>query len=185
MYISEVFDRRPGAGTRENAEERCYELLDSLGIAYWRVDHDTAAAMADLLPVEQALGCPICKNLFLTNRQQTDFYLLLMPGNKPFKTKYLSRQLGTARLSFGSAEQLWERLGVTSGSASLLALANDGDKRVQLVLDKDLTEEEWFACHPCRNSSTLKMRWTDVEQRLLPALGHEPRLVELPWETEA
>lgn len=184
MYISDVFPGRPAAGTREFAEERSYALLEQLNIPFSRVDHDVAATMEDLVPVELALDCAICKNLFLTNRQQTEFYLLLMPGNKPFKTKYLSKQLGTARLSFGSGEQLEKMLGVTSGSASLLALAADPEGRVHLVIDKDTLETEYFACHPCRNSSTLKMSTADVKNTLLPALGHEVHLVELPWELE-
>ena len=184
MYISEVFPGRPAAGTRKFAEERSYALLEALNIPFTRVDHDVAATMEDLVPVEEALGCAICKNLFLTNRQQTEFYLLLMPGSKPFKTKHLSKQLGTARLSFGSGEQLEEQLGVTSGSASVLALAADPEGKVHLVIDKDTLATEFFACHPCRNSSTLKLSTADVQRALLPALGHEVHLVELPWETE-
>ena len=184
MYISDIFPDRPAVGTREEAEERSYALLEGLNIPFSRVDHDVAATMEDLIPVEEALGCGICKNLFLTNRQQTEFYLLLLPGSKPFKTKYLSKQLGTARLSFGSGEQLEEKLGVTSGSASVLALAADPDNKVHLVIDKDILAAEFFACHPCRNSTTLKLATADLKNILLPALGHEAHWVELPWELE-
>lgn len=183
INMSQVFSGRPSV-PREEPEERCYELLDSLGIEYRRADHDEAADMQALEPVERLLGGPVCKNLFLTNRQQTDFYLLLMPGSKPFKTKYLSAQLGCSRLSFASGEQLFQLLGVHPGSASILALQNDPDGRVRLVIDDDLRKDRLFGCHPCRNTSTLMMSMDDVQSRLIPALHHEPSYVSLPWEVE-
>lgn len=179
MKISEIFSGRPGE-RRSAAEERCYALLDSLGIKYFRVDHDTAPTMEALEPVEAGLGCKICKNLFLTNRQQTDFYLLLMPGSKPFKTKHLSSQLGCSRLSFADEEHLLNYLGVTPGSASILGLINDTAGKVKLVIDRELLEDECFACHPCLNSSTLKLTMSDMQRILIPALGHEPVYVSLP-----
>ena len=110
---------------REEREERCYDLLDRLGIAYFRVDHEHADTIEACREVEALLGCTICKNLFLCNRQQTAFYLLIMPGAKPFKTKYLSAQIGSSRLSFAGAADMERLLGVTPGSVSLLGLMND------------------------------------------------------------
>ncbi len=178
-----LYTGRP-ADKRIDKEERCYALLDGLGIEYWRVDHDYADHIEDCHEVEKVLGCEICKNLLLTNRQQTEIYLLLLPGDKPFKTKILSKQIGTARLSFGTPEQMLETLDITPGSVSVLGLMNDKDKRVHLLIDKDLLKEEYFGCHPCINSSSLKFRTSDLIERIIPAMQHTPDYVELPWETE-
>ena len=184
MSEFEVIHGRAEKGTREAVEEACYAFLDGLGIDYDRVDHEALYTMEALAPVEDALGCGVAKNLFLTNRQQTDFYLLLMPGKKPFKTKYLSAQLGCSRLSFGSEEQLVEYLGTTHGSASVLGLLNDSKKKVHLIADRDLKASTWFACHPCRNTSTLRFSFSELTGKILPALGYEITWVELPAEAE-
>ena len=184
MHESVLFNGRPEKGSRSDIEERCYELLDSLGISFVRVDHDEAMSMEDLNKADEILGSTIAKNLFLTNRQQTDFYLLIMPGSKPFKTKYLSAQLGCSRLSFASEEKLEELLGVKSGSASLLGLMNDKDKKVRLVFDKELLCEKLFACHPCKNTTSIAFSTEDMLNKLLVRLQREYSLVELPWEFE-
>lgn len=175
---------RPAPGSRPEIEEACYDLLDRLGIDYVRADHDALFTMEALAPVEAALGCGVAKNLFLTNRQQTEFYLLIMPGSKPFKTKYLSAQLGCSRLSFGSEEQLLQYLGTSHGSASVLGLLNDRSRAVHFLADRDLLEDEYFACHPCRNTSTLRFGFSDLTDRILPALGYAPVWVTLPCEAE-
>ena len=178
-----VFSGRP-ADERIPKEERCYALLDSLGIEYMRADHDYADTIEACHEVEKLLGCEICKNLLLTNRQMTDIYLLLMPGDKPFKTKILSKQIGSARLSFASAEQMLENLDITPGSVSVLGLMNDRENKVRLLIDRELMEQEYIGCHPCINSSTLKIKTVDIIQKLLPAMHHEASLVELPWEVD-
>lgn len=184
MHESKLFQGRPEKGSRTDVEERSYDLLEKLGISFTRVDHDIAMTMEDLRAAEDVLGCSIAKNLFLTNRQQTDFYLLIMPGSKPFKTKYLSAQLGCSRLSFASEEHLISLLGVKSGSATLLGLMNDKDKKVQLVFDKELLQEPMFGCHPCMNTSSIAFAREEIFSRLLPALGREFTIVELPREFE-
>ena len=184
MQITEtLFTGRP-AEVRNGREDRCYDLLDSLGVDYYRVDHEHADTIQDCELVEGILGCKICKNLFLTNRQQTDFYLLLMPGEKPFKTKLLSRQIGTARLSFGTPEQMEHYLDTHPGSASVLGLQNDRENAVRLIVDRDLLKEESFGCHPCQNTSSLRLKTKDVFEKLIPAMHHEPTFVDLPWEVE-
>ena len=183
QIINTLFQGRPEE-TRSEREERCYRLLDSLGIEYYRVDHEHADTIQDCELVEELLGCTICKNLFLTNRQQTEFYLLIMPGEKPFKTKYLSKQLNTARLSFGTPEQMEQYLDCAPGSASILGLMNDREKRVRLLMDRDLLKEPDFGCHPCKNTSSLRLRTGDVLERVLPALNHEATWVDLPWEPD-
>ncbi len=181
--VPTCFTGRP-TEPRTQTEDRCYDLLDSLGIVYRRVDHEHADTIADCELVEEYLGCRICKNLFLTNRQQTRFYLLLMPGEKPFKTKLLSAQIGSARLSFGSPEQMDRLLGTAPGSASVLGLMQDTEGAVQLLVDRELLSDELFGCHPCRNTSSLCFPSADLFGRVLPALRHEPLFVDLPWNPD-
>jgi len=140
--------------------------------------------MEDCRAIGEALGVRICKNLVLCNRQQTKFYLLCMNAAKPFKTKDLSAQIGSSRLSFASAEKMEELLGVTPGSASILSLMNDADGAVQLLLDRELYTKEFFGCHPCKNTGTLKLDTSDVLNIFLPYVNHKPVLVDLPYEAE-
>ena len=178
-----VYHGRP-ADTRIPKEERCYELLDRLGVEYVRVDHEHADTIEACHEIEKLLGCEICKNLFLTNRQMTEVWLLLMPGEKPFKTKLLSKQIGSARLSFASPEQMLQYLDITPGSVSVLGLMNDKEKKVRLLIDRDLSGQEAIGMHPCINTSSLRIRTTDVLEKLLPAMEHEPTFVELPWNPD-
>ena len=173
-----------GAEGRIEKEMRSYALLDSLGLEYRRVDHEHADTIEACEQVEGLLECKICKNLFLTNRQQTDYYLLIMPGEKPFKTKLLSKQIGSARLSFASAEHMEKYLDITPGSVSILGLMNDKGGAVRLLVDRDLLKEEYFGCHPCINTTSLRLKTADVLEKLLPAMGHEPTCVDLPWVIE-
>lgn len=124
----------------------------------------------------------MCKNLFLCNRQKTNFYLLMMPGDKPFKTKELSHQLGIARLSFASPEDMEQYLDCTPGSSSIMGLANDAENKVQLLMDEDIKAGEYLGCHPCINTSSLKLRTADVLETFLPAVHHEPIFVHLTGE---
>ncbi len=164
---------------RCDIEKRCYEFLDSLNIEYSRVDHESAMTMEICEQIDKVLGAATCKNLFLTNRQQTAFYLLLMPGDKPFKTKDISAQIGSARLSFASYEQMEKYLGTTPGSASVLGLMVDCECEVRLLVDRDVLKAEYFGCHPCKNTSSLKIKTTDVFEKIIPALKHTPEFVTL------
>lgn len=167
---------------RLDKEIRVYDFLDKLGIQYQRIDHEAAMTMEACKEIDRALGdnTTICKNLFLCNRQETDFYLLLMPGDKPFKTKDLSAQIHSARLSFAKPEYMEKYLDITPGSVSVLGLMNDSDKKVQLLIDEDVMKEPYFGCHPCINTSSLKFTTEDLMQKIIPALEHEPVTVTLP-----
>ena len=179
----QLYQGRPADMTgRQDKEKRVYELLDRLGIAYERVDHEAAETMEACEEIDHALGdnTTICKNLFLCNRQETDFYLLLMPGDKPFKTKDLSAQIHSARLSFAKPEYMEKYLDITPGSVSVLGLMNDSEKKVQLLIDEDVMKEPYFGCHPCINTSSLKFTTEDLMQKIIPALEHEPVTVTLP-----
>lgn len=179
----EIFTGRPENCDERLAKEiRCYDLLDSLGIAYRRADHPAAMTMEACVQIDQALGAEICKNLLLCNRQQTAFYLLLLPPDKPFRTSVLSKAIGSSRLSFASAEHMEAFLDITPGSLSVLGLMNDKENRVQLLIDEDVLRQPIFGCHPCINTSSLKIKTADVLEKILPAVHHEPTYVELPWE---
>lgn len=166
---------------REQKELDAYDLLDRLKIPFDRTDHrDTPATTMEVCAdVDAVLGVHICKNLFLCNRQKTAFYLLVMPGDKPFKTKELSGQLGVSRLSFADEENMEEFLNVRPGSVSVMGLMNDHDGRVRLVVDEDVLGEEWFGCHPCMNTSSIRFRTVDLTEKLLPAMGHDYTVVHL------
>ena len=175
-----LYDGRPAdCAGRDAVETACYDFLDGLGVPYQRVDHSETPSIEACGEVEHLLGIEICKNLFLCNRQKTQFTLLIMPGAKPFRTKDLSAQLGCSRLSFADAEHMQQYLCVTPGSVSVLGLLNDTEKHVRLVIDRDVLGPDWFGCHPCRNTSSLRIATADLTGKILPALRHEPTYVSL------
>ncbi len=180
MRVDPVRYSGPPAEERRPNEMAVYAFLDKLAIPYDRCDHDYANTMEDCKAIEGVLEAPICKNLLLTNRKQTDFYLLMMPGDKPFKTKDVTAQLGCARLSFATPEHMEQLLGAAPGSASAFELIHDGEGKVQLVLDKELLGQTWISGHPCYSTSTLRVKLTDFLEKFLPAVGHQPVVVELP-----
>ena len=168
---------------RLEKEIRVYDLLDRLNIAYQRIDHEAAMTMEACAAVDRVLDAAICKNLLLCNRQQTDFYLLMIPGDKQFKTSVLSKQIGSSRLSFAGQEHMESLLDITPGSLSVLGLMNDHENRVQLLIDEEILDSEYFGCHPCVNTSSLRLLTRDLLETILPATGHAPRPVALPRET--
>jgi Ala-tRNA(Pro) deacylase len=176
----EIFNGRPAnCEGRLPKEIRCYDLLDKLGIEYQRIDHDAAMTMEACAAVDQALGGRICKNLLLCNRQCTSFYLLLLPGDKVFKTSILSKEIGSSRLSFADGSYMEQFLDITPGSLSVLGLMNDTENKVQLLIDEDLLQGEFIGMHPCINTSSLKLKTSDLMEKIIPAMGHEPRPVTL------
>ncbi len=169
---------------RLEREVRVYDLLDKLNIEYERTDHEEANTMEKCNEIDKILDTIICKNLFLCNRQQTEFYLLMMPGDKPFKTKYITKQLGCSRLSFAPSEKMLEYLDIKPGAVSIMGLMNDKDNKIQLVIDKPVVESETLGCHPCVCTSSLKFKTKDIIEKFLPAVHHEPIIVDLPWGEE-
>lgn len=165
---------------RLEKEVRAYDFLDALGVPFDRIDHDPAMTMEDCAEVDKVLCAMICKNLFLCNRQKTRFYLLLIPGDKHFLTKELSHQLGVSRLSFADAEHMQKYLDITPGSVSVMGLMNDEGNNVQLLIDRDVVKAEWFACHPCINTSSIRFSMKDFLNKIIPGLKHEPVYVDLP-----
>lgn len=179
----ELYDGRPETNAgREEKEIRVYDLLDSLGIRYQLTDHAPATTMAVCEDIDKVLGCLICKNLFLCNRQHTSFYLLMMPGDKVFKTKELSHQIGSARLSFAPEEKMAEYLDILPGAVSVMGLMNDTEHHVRLLVDEDVLSGEYVGCHPCVNTSSLKIRTDDVFHTFLSAVHHDYQTVRLTGE---
>ena len=181
----ELQNGRPkNVNDRLDKEIRVYDFLDKLSVTYQRVDHEAAMTMEACEEIDRTLGddTAICKNLFLCNRQETNFYLLLMPGDKPFKTKDLSAQIGSARLSFAKPEYMEKYLDITPGSVSVLGLMNDHEKKVQLLIDEDVLKDPYFGCHPCINTSSLRLKMDDLLHVLLPAMHHEPIFVTVEDE---
>lgn len=174
----ELVEGRP-QDKRIDKEERVYDLLDQLNIDYQRIDHEEANTMEVCLEIEKTLKSTICMNLFLVNSNKSQYYLLMLKENKKFKTKVISKQINSSRLSFGSDEKMLEYLDITPGSVSLLGLMNDHDFKVQLLMDKDLLQDEYLGCHPCINTSSLRIKMKDVFEKIIPSLHHEPIFVEV------
>ncbi len=176
----ELMSGRPSdVSGREEKEIRVYDFLDAVGVEYQRIDHAPAMTMEVCADIDKALGAAICKNLFLCNRQKTAFYLLMIKDDKVFKTKDISSQIGSSRLSFASPEDMERLLGLTPGSVSVMGLMNDRDKEVKLLIDEDILKAEYFGCHPCVNTSSLKISVRDLTEKILPALEREPVIVRL------
>ncbi|MCI8599355.1 MAG: prolyl-tRNA synthetase associated domain-containing protein [Lachnospiraceae bacterium] len=180
IYIDpNLYTTKPEAEGRLPKEMAVYELLEELQIPFTRIDHEAAETIEACHGVDALLGIEMCKNLFLCNAQKTKFYLLMMPGAKQFKTKELSKQINSARLSFAAPEFMEEFLNITPGAVSVLGLMNDKDNRVQLLMDEAIAANTYIGCHPCVNTSSLKLRTEDILKKLLPSINHTPVFVQL------
>lgn len=176
-------------GCPQNMQERIpteiavYGLLEQLEIPFERVDHEAAFTMEACTEIDKVLyPAVICKNLFLCNTQRTKFYLLMIREDKKFKTKDISKQIGSARLSFAPEEYMLKFLQTPAGSASVMGLMNDRENQVQLLVDEDVLCAEYFGCHPCINTSSMRMKMCDVVEKFLPAVHHDYRTVVVQEE---
>lgn len=187
FYIDKtLYKGRPADSSDRLAKElRTYDLLDQLEIHYQRLDHAPLPTIDACREVDSLLNIDICKNLFLCNAKKTEFYLLLLPGKKKFRTACLSKQIGSSRLSFADPEFMIQFLDITPGSVSVLGLMNDKDNKVQLLIDKEVLSFEFFGCHPCINTSSLKMKTADLIDQILPAINHNFIQVDLPGEPDS
>lgn len=179
MYVDPVIYTERPKDERLPKEMAVYDLLEKLDIPYARVDHEVMPTIESCQEVDKILGIEICKNLFLCNQQKTKFYLLLMPGTKKFVTKDLSKQIQSARLSFAKENFMEELLGLTPGSVSIMGLMNDTGNQVRLLIDRDVLKEEYLGCHPCINTSSLKLKMQDVLDKFLPSVHHDYTVVDL------
>ena len=173
-----IYTARP-TDKRLPKEERVYDLLERLGVPFERVDHDAVGTIEGCAEIEKLLDIEICKNLFLRNSKGDQYYLLMLPGGKHLVTKDLAKKIGSTRLSFGTPEKMEEYLDITPGSVSVLGLINDHENNIQLLVDNDIKKWEYFGCHPCINTSSLKIKTADLFSKILPAVGHEPVFVDI------
>ena len=177
--IQKILERIMTMGNRLPKELAVYELLEQLHIPYEKIDHEAAETMEACEEIDKTLGVTMCKNLFLRNQQKTCFYLLLMPGDKKFMTKVLSKQLGISRLSFAEAEFMKQFLNITPGSVSVMGLMNDEKHCVNLLIDQDILDAEYIGCHPCLNTSSMKIKTHDILEKFLEYTGHNYTKVQL------
>ena len=183
--VTDLYNGRPDdTSGRLDKEIRVYDLLDELGIEYCRIDHTPAGKMEACGEIDKKLGVIICKNLFLCNRQKTRFYLLMMPADKPYRTRIFSKLAESSRLSFGTPEDMERLLDLTPGSVSILGLMNDKENKVSLYIDKDVLKGEFIGCHPCINTSSLRMKTSEIIEKFLPAVNHTYTAVEMPYDEE-
>lgn len=173
-----IYTARP-TDKRLPKEERVYDLLERLGVPFERVDHDAVGTIDGCAEIEKLLDIEICKNLFLRNSKGDQYYLLMLPGGKHLVTKDLAKKIGSTRLSFGTPEKMEEYLDITPGSVSVLGLMNDHGNNIQFLVDNDIKKWEYFGCHPCINTSSLKIKTADLFSKILPAVGHEPVFVDI------
>lgn len=180
MYISEIMTTVPeDANQRVPLEQEVYKVFTKLGIPFERVDNDPASSMEECAAIDKVLNAPVRKDVFLCNQKKTSFFLLVMPADKAFDTGAFSRKLGVSHMSFASPELMWEHLGTKPGSASVVGLLNDEDDYVQLILDKEVAETEWFVCNTGINTTHLKFKTQDLLKKFLPYTHHRPRIVDL------
>lgn len=178
-----IYTGRPvDCSDRLPKEVKVYDALDELGIPYTRIDHEAIYTIEGCNEVDALLGITICKNLFLCNSQKNKFYLLMMPGNKRFVTKEFSKQINSPRLSFAPEEYMERYLDITPGSVSIMGLLNDTEHQVQLVIDKDVLKEEYLGCHPCINTTSMRLPMKDMIEKFLPYVGHDYWEVDLEWQ---
>ena len=179
MYISQVYRGVPkDIDSRQEKERKCYDFLSKLGIDYEVVDHEEASDMDRCREIESVLGVKICKNIMLCNRQESRFFIFMMPGDKKYITKEFSKKIGMSRLSFAKEKYLKEFLNVSSGSVSVLALLNDTDNKVELVIDRDVIQQDHIRCHPCVNTSTLKIKTEAFLNKIITALKKEVMIID-------
>lgn len=167
---------------RLEKEIRVYDLLDEIGIPFDIVEHEAVSTMEACLGIDKILGIRMCKNLFLCNRQKTQFYMVMMPDGKPFKTKEVSAQIGCSRLSFAKADAMEEHLDITPGAVSIMGLMNDKENKVQLLVDEELLDEEYLGCHPCVNTASIRLKTEDAFGKFLEAVNHKMVVVKLVGE---
>jgi Ala-tRNA(Pro) deacylase len=173
-----LYSARPSGFDRLEKEMETYDILEKLNIPFKRVDHYPAASSEECAEIEAVLGMEICKNLFLCNQSKTEFYLYVLPGSKKFVTREVSKQIGTSRLSFGDAAFMKELLNVTPGSVSIFGLMYDKGHKINLLLDREIVGSEFVCFHPCINTSTLRLKTSDILEKFLPYTGHRPVIVE-------
>lgn len=178
LHFSEISTTAP-TDERVALETSTYKTLDQLKIPYERVDHEAAASMEECVEIDKYLGVEIRKNIFLCNKKKTSFFLVILPANKPFDTAAFSKKTGIAHVSFAPPEKMEELLGTAPGSATVMGLVNDIDDYVQLIIDKEVADEEWYGCNPGINTSHIKIKTSDLINKFVPHTKHRAKVIAL------
>ncbi|MBQ8803093.1 MAG: prolyl-tRNA synthetase associated domain-containing protein [Tyzzerella sp.] len=177
VYISDVQTTAPDM--QNVTAKKVFQTLDKLRIPYEAVTNDVVEAMEECKEIDAKLGTEIRKSIFLCNRKKTSFFLVVMPAEKSLDTAALGKKIGVSPLSFAPAEAMVEHLKAEPGSASVMGLINDEDDYVQLIVDKEVANEEWFGCNPGINTAHLKMKTADLLNKFLPHIRHKAKVMEL------
>ena len=156
--------------------------LDAASIPYALYDHHPVHTMQECLALPYAQSdVTFCKNIFLCNRQKTDFYLYVTVPDKPFRTADVSKLLGVSRLSFAPDDALPGLLHLLSGALTPLALFCAERRDIPLVLDRDIRRPGRIAFHPAVNTSTLVFDQNVFFDRVVPMLSERPVWLDVPW----
>lgn len=174
-----IYKTPPSAEGREEKEMAVYALMEKLDIPYERLDHEAAFTIEACHDIDRILGINLCKNLFLCNAAKTEFYLLVMPGNKKLRTKDLSSQIGSSRLSFAPEDFMLEFMNLTPGAVTVMGLTYDVGHRINLLIDREIAADDFIGCHPCVNTASIKIKVKDLLEKFLAFTGHDYRLVDL------
>lgn len=157
------------------------DFLDGLNIQYDILEHPAAMDEESVKYLDENLISDTpCKNLFLVNRAGTEFYLLMMPRAKDFRTKYIKEQLGISHLSFAKEEQMVEILDVHPGSVSVMCLLNESAKSVHFILDEDVCKADTVRFHVGDNTCSARVRTADFLNTIAPALCREIISIDIP-----
>ncbi len=178
MFISKVFDGAP-EDKRGELETKVYAEFKELGIDFKRVDNDEAISMEECVEISNTWGAEIRRTVVVCNRQTTNYYLVVMPADKRFDTKTFAHNMECARVSFASEEDMIKILGVSHGNASVVSILNDKDNMVQVVLDKDVADDEYFACNVGINTTHIMFKTDDLINKFLVKEEHNPKIIEL------
>ena len=166
FYVSEPMSTPP-QHFESPLQELVYKTFDAKGIPFTRVDTDPGITMEDCQHIDAKIGVRIVKTVFLCNRQQTEFYLYVTSDDKPFVTRDFCGALGIPRVSFASAEKLWELTGVKVGATTILSAILPSAKEIHLVMDADIAQAEWFACTDGTATCFVKIRTSDLRDKYL------------------
>ena len=178
FYVSEIQTKAPRQ-FQTPLQEKVYAALEELQIPFERVDTEEAITMEDCAAIDEKLNMSMVKTLFLCNRQQTDFYLFITTGNKPFRSKDFSNALGVSRVSFAPAERMDDMLGTKVGAATVFSSLFDRENRIRIVFDKDVLAERWYGCSDGTTTGYMKVDIDDIYQKFLPFTNHTADVIEV------
>ena len=177
-------DLKKGLPSPDECTETEYEVfafLERSGADYTWLSHGEKFAVSEYEEVCRALQIKIIRNIFLENKKG-ELYLLMIHADKKFVTKEVSRSVGSSRLQFASADLLMQTMRSEPGGVSNLALIFDTQKRVQLVVDRDLLDAPYMGMVPASRTKSLRMTPKDWLEKVVPAMQHEAMIIDIAKE---